>query len=265
MTRIDSLVHTTPDGTWFHTAYDASEERLLREMDQAQIERAMLVGLAGFIANEYILEAVARHPDRLLACGSFNPARYSSPSAAVQAARTRLAGQSFAAIKFHPRMNGYDPLDERMIAVLQEFRQWEAPPKVWLDTLFYRRGVLLRQPPVHAIHTLVNSVPELTFMLLHGTGRTIVSLAEAIRDCPNAYIDISFTLNRYQGSSLPGDLRHLVTIFDQRLVFGSDFPEVSIPDALAQTSALLDGLPDDKVSAVLGGNLARILGLGNPA
>lgn len=263
MIYLDSLVHTTPDSKWFHTSYDASETRLLREMDIAHIDKAILVGLAEHISNNYILEATNRHKDRLLPCGSFNPAGYASAYEAITACRKELQNSPFVAVKFHPRLNHYDPLDDRMLGVLTDISSWDNPPKIWLDTLFHKRGIILKKNPVESIHALINTFPSLTFMLLHGAGRTILQLAEAIRDCHNAYIDISFTLNRYQGTSLIPDLQHLISIFDQRIVFGSDFPEVSILEARAQTEVLLSGLPQAKIEAVFGGNLARIFALQN--
>lgn len=256
---IDSLVHVTPNRKWFHTNFDASEARLLDEMAVSGIEMAVLVGLAGHISNDYVLEVVHRHPDRLIACGSFDPSAYASPQEAATQARASLQDAPFRAIKFHPRLNGYDPMDARMLAVLAEIASWQHPPKIWLDTLFYRRGVMLEKSPIHAIHTLVTLYPPLTFILLHGTGSTVIELAEAISNSPNAYIDLSFTLDRYQETSLMQDIRRLAMRFDRRLLFGSDFPEVSLMQALQQAQALLEGLPKDKVANVLGGNLARIL------
>ena len=51
---IDSLTHLTPDGRWFSTAFDASEHRLLEEMDGAKVDKCVVVALAGFIGNDFV-------------------------------------------------------------------------------------------------------------------------------------------------------------------------------------------------------------------
>jgi len=130
---------------------------------------------------------------------------------------------------------------------------------VWLDTLFYYRGGKLQKPPVDTIHELVGRFPSLPFVLLHGGGSWILQVAEAIRDCPNAFLDISFTLQRYLSTSIAADLRYLLSSFDRRVVFGSDFPEVDIRSALKTFRSIADGVQEGKCANVLGANLDRIL------
>lgn len=260
----DVLTHVTPDGRWFHTSHDASLDRLLREMDETQMERAAVVALAGHIPSDFVLEVCARHPGRLWPVASFNCAAYADEHEARQAIRAELLGTPAVGLKLHPRLHRYDPLDVRLLAALGEIMAWSQPPIIWLDTLFYHRGTIMQKPPVDAVHTLVNLFPRLTFILLHGAGAQALALAEAIRDCPNAFMDLSFTLNRYQGTSLVTDLRALVMMFDRRLLFGSDFPEISLPVALAQWRTVLDGLPAERAERILGATLLDLVTASRP-
>lgn len=255
----DSLTHATPDGRWFDTKLNASQDELLRQLDEGKVESAVLVALAGHIENIFVLEVCQRHPNRLVPCASFNPAAYRSTETAKAELRLQIKNLGYKALKLHPRLNHYDPLDPRCLAVLEEMLSWERPLPVWLDTLFYYRGGELRKPPVDTIHELVGRFPSLTFVLLHGGGSWILQVAEAIRDCHNAFLDISFTLQRYRTTSIAADLRYLLHSFDRRMIFGSDFPEVSICSALESVREVAEGISADKLANVLGGNLSRIL------
>jgi len=257
----DSLTHVTPDGRWFDTGLDASEVELMRQLDESGIERAMVVALADHIENRFVLNVCERQPNRLIPCASFNPSRHASPAEAQVSIRKELKEAPYKALKLHPRLNRYDPMDQRCLAILEEIASWKHSLPIWLDTLFYYRGGQLRKPSVDTIHELVGRFPSLQFVLLHGGGSWVVQVAEAIRDCPNAFLDLSFTLHRYQGSSIAADLRYLVTTFDRRIIFGSDFPEVSITRALKEFQELADGIPQEKRANVLGANLSRILGM----
>ena len=257
----DSLTHVTPDGKWFGTNLDASEKELLRQLDESGAHRAVVVALAGHIDNRFVLDVCQRHPDRLVPCASLNPAAYGDVKEARANLRSELEGRGYKALKLHPRLNRYDPLDPRCLAVLEELSSWEHPLPVWLDTLFYYRGGTLQKPPVDTIHELVGRFPTLPFVLLHGGGSWIMQVAEAIRDCPNAFLDISFTLQRYRSSSIAADLRYLVSTFDERVVFGSDFPEIAIRSALDSLQEIANGISPDKFANVVGTNLSRILGL----
>ncbi len=208
-----------------------------------------------------MLQVCQRSRDRLVPCASFNPAQYDDPMEARARLRAELNGAEYLALKLHPRLNRYDPLDPRCLAVLEEVASWDRPLPIWLDTLFYFRGGHLRKPPVDTIHELVGRFPTLSFVLLHGGGTWIMQVAEAIRDCPNAFLDISFTLHRYRSSSLAADLRYLLQNFDQRMIFGSDFPEIPIGLALTSFRQIADGISPEKCANVLGNNLRRILNL----
>lgn len=258
---IDSLVHVTADGRWFHTAHDASESRLLREMDSAGVDHAVVVALAGHIANDYVSQVCRRHADRLVPCASFDPAAHSDAASAASGFRRDFDAGAFRALKLHPRLNGYDPLDPRCLAVLEEHASRPQPAPIWLDTLFHRPGVSLQRPVAESIRELAVRFPQLTFVMLHGGGTWLLHVAEAIRDCPNVYLDFSFTASRYAGSSVEQDLRYLLKTFDRRMIFGSDFPEYGILAAKQLFDRLSDGLPPEKCANILGTNLARILHL----
>jgi predicted TIM-barrel fold metal-dependent hydrolase len=257
----DSLTHVTPDGRWFHTTHDASEKELLRQLDESGTHRAVVVALAGHIENRFVLELCQRQPARLVPCAAFNPAAYSNAGEARSRLRAELRGSDYKALKLHPRLNRYDPLDPRCLAILEEIASWEQPLPIWLDTLFYYRGGELRKPPVETIYELVGRFPTLTFVLLHSGGSWILHVAEAIRDCPNAFLDISFTLQRYRSASIAADFRYLLSSFDRRVVYGSDFPEVGMRSALETVREIADGISPDKCANVLSGNLSKILGL----
>lgn len=257
----DSLTHVTPDGRWFGTGLNAAESELLRQLNEAGVQRAMLVALAEHIDNAFVLEVCQRHPERLVPCASFNPVAENDSNAARVKLRALLQGREFKALKLHPRLNRYDPLDPRCLAVLEELASWEQTLPVWLDTLFYYRGGTLQKTVVDTIHKLVCSFPSLPFVLLHGGGSWILQIAEAIRDCPNAFLDLSFTLQRYQSSSIAMDLRYLVNTFDRRIVFGSDFPEIPIRTALDSFRKIANGIAAEKCANIMGANLSRILGL----
>lgn len=260
---LDSLTHVTLDGRWFATKHDASEKELLRQLDGSGVQRAVVVALAGHIENSFVLDVCRRHPDRFLACASFNPAAYGSPAEVRKNLHEQLAGGEYRALKLHPRLNRYDPLDPRCLEALEGVASLEKPLPVWLDTLFYFRGGQLRKPVVDTIHELVGRFPSLKFVLLHGGGTWILQVAEAIRDCPNAFLDLSFTMMRYRSSSIAADIRYLLGSFDQRVIFGSDFPEFSVGNSLETFREIATTISSEKCANILGKNLSRVLGLEN--
>lgn len=252
----DSLTHVTPDGRWFGTRHDASFDRLRRELDASGTERAVVVALAGAIENSFVSEVCARD-SRLVAGCSFDPTAHDDPAAAF---RAELHDSGFRVLKLHPRLNRYDPLEPRCMAVLDELAAWERPMVVWIDTLFDVSR--MARGSVESAATLVARFPTLTFVLLHAAGPDALSLCEAVRPYGNANVDLSFTMHRWAGSSLDLDLAYLMRTFDRRLLFGSDFPEYGIAESIARLHDLGSDVANDKLTNILGGNLLRILNHG---
>ena len=250
---VDANVHATRDGGWFGTGHDASLGRLLAELDRAGVDRAVLTGLAGATSTEDVLALCREAGGRLLPVGAFDPAAHDSPEAVRRAARDELSGRGLLGVKLHPRLGRYDVLDDRVLALLDELASWDDERLgVWICTLLHVPGLRPRQPPVEALCELVGRTPELTFVLVHGGGPDLLRLATAVRSAPNALLDLSYTVTHLGGSSVGDDLAHLLETFDERLVFGSDFPEGDISEALERLAA-----PPN----VLGGNLARVFEL----
>ncbi len=237
---------------------NATDTQLLREMDDAGVATSVVVALAGFIDNRFVLDVCARHPDRLVAGVSFDPAAHRDERDAAGAI-VDVVSSGARVLKLHPRLHGYDPLDPRCLAVLETIAAMAAPPLIWIDTLFYRNGLTLRKAPVPAVHDLVSRFPALTFILLHGAGSDLLRLAEAVRDCPNAFIDLSFTLVRYEHSSVGADIAFLLEHFDRRILFGSDFPECRPDAALSAFRRLSASTTPHKRDNVLHNNLRRLL------
>jgi predicted TIM-barrel fold metal-dependent hydrolase len=257
---LDANVHATRDGRWFDTGHDASVGRLLGEMDEARVDRAALVAVPGLMTTEDVLATCADHPDRLLPVGAFAPQAWDSPASAARAARAELKDRGLLGFKLHPRLGGYDPLDARVLAVLEEAAAWEQRPAVWICTLLRGPGLRLRKGAVDTLSELVHRHPEITFVLAHGGGPELLALATAVRAAPNAYLDLSFTLTHFHGSSVDLDLRHLMRTFDNRLLFGSDFPEARIPEARAICEGHAAEADPAALPKLLGANLLRATG-----
>ena len=66
MPRFDSLVHATRDGRWTNRRDDAGFQRLNDELDRAGINRACLVGPAGVVDNDFLMECARSAPGRFV-------------------------------------------------------------------------------------------------------------------------------------------------------------------------------------------------------
>ncbi|MDH5298448.1 MAG: amidohydrolase, partial [Desulfobulbaceae bacterium] len=212
--KIDSLTHVTSDGDWYGTGHDASLDRLLREMDKASMDKAVVVAMAGYIPNDYVFRVCSNHADRLIPGASLNPCSHAKPEQAACEAESVLGCDDFPVLKLHPRMNGYDPLDERCLALLETLRSRKV--KVWLDSIFRNGKCLMSKPPVDTMHTLLQTFPDVDFVLLHGGGPLLLQMAELLTGHPNLTLDLSLTINQYRHTSISNDILYILNKREMR-------------------------------------------------
>lgn len=257
---IDSLTHVTPNGRWFDTPHDASVDRLLREMDKANIDKAVVVALADYIENDFVLNICKNYNDRLIPGLSINPASYSSSEKAILAIRSLINNEEFVVLKLHPRLNGYDPLDLRCLSILEEIASHPKPMHLWLDTLFRNDRCLLKKGLIDTIHELAFRFPDIQFILLHGTGPNLLELSELVGRFDNLIIDLSLTLLYYNNSSISADIQFILQKRDQRTIVGSDFPEYKPLEYINMIKGLASeaGCSQKNIDNVLGHNLLRL-------
>ncbi|HUY33257.1 MAG TPA: amidohydrolase family protein [Pirellulales bacterium] len=255
MRRFDALVHITADGRWLGTSrHDASLNRLVAEMDAAEVERACLVGIAGYADNE-TLEAAARlYPRRFVPIAGFNPAEFAAIGD-IEARVGELARRGFAGIKLHPRLNDYDPLDPRCLAAIDAAGRHGLPAMIC--TLF-RRPTAATRHPSDVVDRIATSCRNTRVVLLHGGGSAIRDLFELVRMHEHLLLDVSFSIMRYAGSSIDLDLRFAFDQLDQRTVVGSDFPEYAPRSVYDRVNELTMGLSTTQRENILFRNLTRL-------
>jgi predicted TIM-barrel fold metal-dependent hydrolase len=249
------LTHITPDGTWMgQDRHDARLERLLEELDRCASSRACLVAIAGLIDNETVLRAAHQYPDRFVPIGSLNPVACDSEKE-IGRKVADLAAEGFEGLKLHPRLNAYDPLDDKVVAAIRAAADQNLV--VFLDTLFRQPGRATRAA-ADVVDALAVRCPAASIVLLHGGGSQVLAMSEVVAAHPNLTLDISFTVLRYAGSSVDDDLRFLLRTFDRRMVVGSDFPEYLPLETRTRIETLAAGIDAAKRENVLGGNLSRL-------
>jgi predicted TIM-barrel fold metal-dependent hydrolase len=259
MDIVDSLTHVTPDGRWFNTDYDASVDRLLREMDQAGVSKAVVVALAGYIENDFVSAVCRKYENRLIAGASINPMN-SVNARNLQDTVSRLSDSGeFAVLKLHPRLHGYDPLDTQCLMLLEQVAAMQRPIPIWLDSFFYNTKKPLQKSPNETVHELSVRFPDITLVLLHAGGSNVLNMYDAIKNLSNVYLDISYTMVKYAGSSITNDLGFLLGCFEKRMLFGSDFPEIAISEALNHFKVLAKKLDTPHSCRVLGENILKII------
>jgi predicted TIM-barrel fold metal-dependent hydrolase len=254
---IDANAHITEDGKWFNSQLTANAQTLLKQMDSAGVDKAVLVPFHGITSNDYIINTVSQYPDRFIAGCSINPVQQTKADIKVEL--TRLADNEVRICKLHNRLHKYEPSNNLVYDFLELNEGLEKPMIISICGILANKNISPELTPVQHFHKLTSSFPNTIFIIMHAAGTHALSLYEAVKDNPNVYLDLSFTISKYKGSSVDFDIAFLIEKFDRRLIWGSDFPEFNVEQSLIDFNKLATTVADSKKRNILSSNLLTIL------
>lgn len=239
---IDSHTHVDEVEAW---GWIDPPEVLLPLLDEAGIDQAIIMTYRDATgpddpATAYILDAVARYPERLIGYVRLNP---QSPGA-LDALDKALGDDGFKGLKLHPVTYLGFPYGEATLRLMRRAAEYNAP------VLFHTGDEALALPA--EVAEAARLCPEATVIMAHlGGYYHYEAVLEAAQELPNVLIDTS-------ASPYPWLIRRAVeTIGPDRVLYASDGPGC-LP-ALEVEKVRLAGLSPADEALVFAGNIQRIL------
>ena len=224
---IDAHVNITYNGKWFDTEHDASLARLLDEMDVAGIDQCLLISMPFATTNEYIAEVTEKFPEKFRGLGHLDFAKDNLLTQVDEILSMGLAG-----VKIHPRMQG---IDCNAPHLMELFNYLDDQQTVVMIDGYYQsnnKKVSLLNLQPFKYDLLAKSYPNIRFIISHMGGHRAFDLFFVARSNKNVFIDNSHALKYFYGTSLIQDMVWIMDKLDEKIVFGSDFPEYGLSEYL---------------------------------
>ena len=278
--RIDAHVKTFPESVrqrrddylgrdlTFRSMYGRPEaklgglDELLDSMDRNGVDRACLVSI-GWSAhehcveiNDFILEAAAAHPARIVPFCVVNPLAGRAAAREVERC-ARLGARGVG--ELHPDTQGFDLADRRALEPMMDAAREHGLPVLThgsepVGHLYPGKG---NQRP-ETLLAFAKNFPGAPIVMAHwGGGLPFYALMPEVREAlADVYFDTAATPFLY-------DARVFETVAGlvgtERILFGSDFPLLPQERVLNQLEGA--ALSAEEKDAIGGGNAARLLGL----
>jgi hypothetical protein len=256
----DSLTHPTIDGTWIEpTAINNTLSELESEMTANNVGWALAVGMKDI--GGYDLEAYAdyiRSASQQVFPIAYYDFNESDTGREIVNKLESISRCGYLGIKLHPERSRIDIRGEGLREVLREAGSRKLP--VLLCTFLCRQTSRGLPYSYLDFGPLLGSLAEPSkIILLHGGDVNVLGLMEICRPYQNVLLDLSFTLCRYEGSSVDLDIRYLFQNFDQRICVGSDSPQFSLAQFRRRFDELAAGLGREKSLNVAHRNLRSFI------
>lgn len=209
-----------------------SVEQLLRAMDQAGVERAILQGWywekheTARTQNRFLAACIGAHRDRLSACATFHPA---AGEKEVLEELGWAREQGFCGLgELSPHSQGFSIDDPVWRTALAHAAQWRMPVLLHVTEPAgkgYPGRVLT---PLKDFVGLAQAHPQTTFILAHWAARLplLPGLGSDLRILSNVFYDTAASPLLYDFSIF----REMISaVGPERVIFGSDYPLILFP------------------------------------
>ena len=220
--------------------------------------------------NWILAQAAKRHPQRIIAFYGIDPRRPGAPEKYERA----IQEWGVAGIKLHPTV-GYFPHDRACYPIYEICIKYDVPALLHSGERFHPLLYSRFSHPLEFDQVAVD-FPRLKMIMGHAGGHWWADCAIIARTHENVVVDLSEwqTKLRDNPRETLAALDHMRNFLGiERILWGTDFPHMRRQMSLKDTVEIYRGLPslakehgytftDSDVDAVLGGNAARILGLG---
>lgn len=254
--------------TWFSELYErrkaklATAEDLIAEMDSSGVHASVACGFPWddpFICrdcNDYLLDAAARFPGRIIAFGSVQPAL--PDEAAAEAERILQAGMRGIG-ELNPDGQGFDLGDAFLLRPLVEVLQaHQAPVMVHTSEPVGHDYPGKGRTGPGVVFKLAKRFPRLKIIAAHwGGGLPFYELMPEVADgAKNIYYDAAASPYLYR----PEVFRAVLMMVEaERVLFGTDYPLLRQGKLLKLIRSLQ--LAPDVEAKILGDNAAELLQL----
>lgn len=251
---IDAHVHITENGIWFDTGVDASLRRLLIELENSPISRAIILPINRSVSNEYVAEVCNKYPDKVIGFATVNPLQGKNAVIELERAVNSLG---LRGLKLHPRLQEFSPNDSRIVPVIKRAGELGIP--IVFDAFPQGPGLIEDILPLN-YDRLAKEVPKARIILAHSGGSRVLDALIVAKANANIYLDISYSMLYYQGSSVAKDFIFAIKkIGVERVIYGSDFPELGIRESFEAVDGMLSDLSDKEREWVFGRTILTML------
>ena len=113
---------------------------------------------------------------------------------------------------------------------------------------------------LNLITMMANKCNKNKIILMHSGGANLLKFYEKFRFKKNIYFDLSYTIDLFKKTTLENDIKFLFNKFDERVVVGTDYPDIEFKEHYSNLLKLIkkSKIPNSKKKNILFNNLKKL-------
>lgn len=252
----DSLSHPTINTDWILPKYAGASaiETLIGQMKEANIKKSLAVGMKGIggYDQDKFISIVLPFSDYLVPIAYYDFDENDETGKIEQKLKS-LKDKGYKGIKLHPRFSDFALTSDKLAYTINKATELELVSL--LCTYFTHNSGTAANNNIETLCALLMKVQESRLVLLHSGTTHVLDMIDVGRSFKNVLLDMSFTMSKYEGSSIDLDLKFAFRTFDQRVCIGADWPEFSMMKLRDRFEYLTEGLSEVKKENIAYKNL----------
>lgn len=258
----DSISHPTIDNNWIMPKYEntSSIEELNKQMIDNDIIKTLAVGMKGIgsYSEMDFINLVKPYTDNIIPIAYFDFNDVLTVEN-IDVILLKIKNAGYAGIKLHPRFSDFSLTSDKLAYAINKASQIGLV--VLLCTYFIHNTVAAAHNNIEKLCTLLAKTSGAHIILLHSGTTHVLDMIDVGRSFKNVLLDMSFTMCKYEGSSIDLDLKFAFRTFDQRICIGSDWPEFTLAKLRERFEELTKGLSIEKKENIAYKNIEAFLEL----
>ncbi len=228
----------------------AAVDALAQALDAADIQRGVLLQLNMQRWPQADVGAAVNRHKNLIAFANVHP--FDSDCNAQLSRAIEVHG--YSGLKLHPRLQAYPVNHPKTQGLVQHAGTLGVPV---IADAFPDGEWLLQGQSMLDFGRLARACPDTNIVAAHIGGHEVLQLTMVAKRCPNLFVDVSFSLLYYRGSSVPADICYaLRSLRFKKVFYGSDYPDRGLTETLDSSVTLLreHGVSKENLQALLHDN-----------
>ena len=252
MKIIDAHAHITQTGKWFNTPYNASFDFFEAQRVDAGVTKVILipVAISSNIDQNYALKIAEEYPEKYYVAPLIHLKNFDE---------IRQLKNQIVALKIHPRLQNIQPKSKIVQKVILLAREINKP--LIIDTYMQSSKLPLKNLDPYVFDYLAKKNPDINFILAHSCWPKLLDAYYIAKSNDNVYLDLSLFGKVADGTYLLKDFCFLLNNLDEKVIFGSDFPEVNLCRYTELWNGLMKHINNGKKNRILFKNAYEIFQL----
>ena len=217
MNIFDGHINISENGDWFNTGLDASYKNAVDAIEEAGVKRAALIAMPGASTNR-VFETSVIDRSRFWCFGNIDFDR-------IQYSLDQIKDLELDGVKFHPRIQGVDLEGIMESGILEAIEKLGIPVMIcgWQQS----STVSIESLSPLRIDVVAKRYKSIKFSIAHLGGHRFWDAFTVARSNQNVFLDCSYFLEFFKGTSLETDFFAALPLIDEKLIYGSDYPEIN--------------------------------------